>query len=95
MKSEKSLRQLLKKANTQELLAICEICLNIVSSIITLTKRQRKQLLPYADYVRRISRIKTERGARKFIIQKGTGAGTHFFAALLAPILTRILFDGE
>ena len=94
-KSDKKLRQLLRKANTEELLALSEICLNIISSRVDLTPRQKKNLMPYADIVRRVSRIKTERGARKIIIQKGTGAGSHFFTSLLSPILKRLINNGK
>lgn len=90
-KSERKLKSILKKANTEELLSVVEICLNIISSRFTLTPRQKKRLIPYADFVRRIARIKTEKGARKFIVQKGTGAGTSFFTALLTPILIELV----
>ena len=90
-KSERKLKSILKKANTEELLSVVEICLNIISSRFTLTPRQKKRLTPYAEFVRRIARIKTEKGARKFIVQKGTGAGTSFFTALLTPILIELV----
>lgn len=89
-KSERKLKKLLKTANTEQLLTLTEICLNILTSRFNLTSRQKKRLVPYADFVRRIGRIKTEKGARKFIIQKGTGAGTTFFTALLTPILIEL-----
>lgn len=90
-KSERKLRKILKTSTTEQLLSLTEICLNIVTSRFNLTTRQKNRLIPYADFVRRIGRIKTERGARKFIIQKGTGAGTSFFTALLTPILIELV----
>lgn len=90
-KSERKLKKILKGATAEQLLSLAEICLNIVTSRFPLTTRQKKRLLPYADFVRRIGRIKTERGARKFIVQKGTGAGTSFFTALLTPILIELV----
>ena len=88
-KSQHKRRKLLKKACSEQLLTLAEICLNIVRSRFRLTTRQRKRLLPYADFVRKISRIKSERGARKEIVQKGSGL-PGFFAALLAPILAQL-----
>src|SRR5688572_13497294 len=66
-------KRLLKRATSSELLALCEICLNIVRQRFQLTTRQRKRILPYADFVRRCGRARSERGARRLLVQKGTG----------------------
>jgi hypothetical protein len=89
-KSTQKRQRLLKNATTKELLALAEICLNIVSSRFQLTTRQRKRLMPYAEWVRRMSRMKSDRGARKFATQKGSGI-QGLFAALLTPILIELL----
>jgi superfamily I DNA/RNA helicase len=90
-KSERKLKKLLKNASPQQLLALAELCLNILTSRFQLTTRQKKRLHPYANYVRQMSRLKTEKGARRFIVQKGTGAGTGFFTALLTPLLIELV----
>lgn len=87
--SETKRRRLLKTATTKQLLALAEICLNIVASRFQLTTRQKKRLIPYADFVRRMGRMRSERGARKFALQRGGGAGG-LFAALLTPILIEL-----
>ncbi|KAL3075585.1 hypothetical protein niasHT_034952 [Heterodera trifolii] len=51
-----------------------------------MTTRQRKRLLPYASFVRTLARRRTEKGARKLLVQTGSGLGG-VFAALLTPIL--------
>ena len=79
-------KKILKHATTEELLSICEICLNLVKQRIKLTTRQRVRILPYADFVRRLSRARSERGARR-IVQKGNGGGIGLFASILTPIL--------
>jgi hypothetical protein len=89
-KSSQKRQRILKNATTNELLALAEICLNIVSSRFQLTSRQRKRLMPYAEWVRRMSRMKSERGARKFATQTGSGI-QGLFAALLTPILIELL----
>ena len=85
-KSDNNRKKLLRKADSDQLLSLVEICLNILNSRFHLTTRQKKRLLPYADFVRRLSRKRSERGARNLLIQKGSGAGP-LFAALLTPIL--------
>ena len=89
IKSPKKLYRYLKHANSHQLLAIVEICLNIVCSRFQLTSRQKKRLMPFADFVRRMSRLRSEKGARKFIVQKGSGAPA-LFGALLTPILIEL-----
>lgn len=85
-KSCRRKRKLLKHATTSQLLSISEICLNILCSRFRLTTRQQKRLLPYADFVRGLARKRTEKSARHFLVQKGSGIGG-LFAAILTPIL--------
>ena len=84
-KSEGKRRKLLKNADCCQLLAIVEISLNVCKARFKLTSRQKSRLLPHADTVRRLSRARSERGARS-MVQKGSGA-VGLFAALLTPIL--------
>jgi hypothetical protein len=88
-KSDQKRRRLLKNSTSTQLLALAEICLNILASRLSLTTRQKRRLMPYADFVRRMGRARTERGARKLIVQKGSGSAG-LFAALLTPILIEI-----
>ena len=88
-KSQNKRKRLLKSACASELLALVEICLNILRSRFNLTTRQKKRLLPYADFVRRLSRARSERGARKLVVQTGSGIGA-LFPALLTPILIEL-----
>lgn len=89
-KSIRKRKRLLRKATTNQLLAIAEICLNIVQSRFQLTTRQKKRLLPYANFVRRMSRVRSERGARQLLYNQ-TGEGLPgLFAALITPILVEL-----
>ena len=88
-KSEQTRIRLLKAATTEQLLAIIEISLNIVRSRFDLKARQLKRLFPYADLVRRISRSRSKRSARKLIVQTGGGI-PGFYPALLTPILIEL-----
>jgi len=83
-------RRLLKKASIDQLLSLTEICYNIVRDQFKLTKRQKSRLLPFADFVRRVSRLKTERGAKRTVIQQGTGLPIGLFPALLTPIIIEL-----
>jgi superfamily I DNA/RNA helicase len=83
--SEKKWKNQIKNANTEELLALTEISSNILAGRFSLTKKQREKLLPFANYIRKIARVRSEQGAKKiFVNQQG---GQAVLAALLSPIL--------
>jgi superfamily I DNA/RNA helicase len=83
-KSNKKRKSLLDSANRDQLLALVEISSNLLSSF-KLGKKQRNRLLPFAPTIRKLSRVRSERSARKLIQQ--TGTGVPLFAALLAPVI--------
>lgn len=82
-------KRLLKYAGADQLLALVEICLNILLARFRLTTRQRKRLLPHAEFVRKLARRRTERSARQLLVQKGSGIGG-LFASLLTPIIIEL-----
>jgi len=83
-KSEKNTLKYLKSANADQILAIVEICTNILKANFKLNTRQRRKLATFADYYRAIARSRTERTARHRI-QHGGQVGA--LAAILAPVL--------
>ena len=87
-KSEKRIRKLLRKADTNQLLSIVEIYLNLVKSYFKLTTRQKNRLLPHVEFIRQMSRARSERGVKKILRQKGEGISV--FAALFTPILLEL-----
>ena len=83
-RSDKARKQLIKEASSEELLAVVEICLNILKSrSFCLNPKDRKKLLPFANYIRRLSRVRSTQSARR-VIQEGSGIA---LAALITPIL--------
>jgi len=74
LKVRRKRRRLLRLATTSELLSIVEIAINIIKTRFNLTTRQRKRLVPYVEYIRRLARARSESGARK-IVQKGGSLG--------------------
>jgi len=84
-KSDSKRLNALRNASSDELLALVEICSNILSSNFNLTTRQKKKIVPFANYIRKLSRIRSESGARKFVVQKGSGL---FLPSLLIPVIS-------
>lgn len=86
-KSHQRRKRLLKAATTQQLLSLVEIALNILRNRFRLTHRQKNRLLPFAQFIRQLGRIRSERGARKLVVQKGGGLPIALFSSLLTPII--------
>jgi len=89
-------KNILSNATSEQLLSLVEICLNIVRNSFPLTRRQKYRILPFAGFVRRAARLRTERGARHTVVQQGSGLPIGLFPALLTPIiieLTKNLFS--
>lgn len=83
--SDKKWKSLVHNATREELLALTEISSNILAGRFKLTNKQREKLVPFAKYIRKIARARSEEGARKlFINQQG---GQAILGTLLAPIL--------
>lgn len=83
-KSDRKKDELLKTASADQILALVEICANILKFNFKLNKRQRKRLAKYADYYRSIARSRTEKTARKRL-QEGSGIA---LGAILVPVLS-------
>lgn len=86
-KSDKKRNILLENATPGEILTLLEMCINILRSRVKLTNCQRKKLAVHAEFLRKFSKCRTEKTARK-IIQTGNGA---LFPALILPILAKLL----
>jgi len=87
IKSENKKRALLVSATPEQILAIVEICANILKSNFILTKAQKRRLARYAEYYRSIARARTERTARTRIQQGGQATA---IGALLVPVLSAL-----
>jgi hypothetical protein len=82
-KSDRKKNALLLQATSDQILAIVEICANVLKYNFSLTGKQKRKLAKFADYYRALSRARTERSARNRL-QQGSGVA---LAAILAPIV--------
>lgn len=88
-KSINKRKKLLNNITAEQLLILAEICLNIVRNRFKLTNKQRKRMIPYAQFIRKMARARSSIGAKK-LVQKGNGFGPAIFSALLTPIILEI-----
>src|SRR5688572_10081878 len=61
---------ILIQVNPSQLLALVEICLNILQNKFKLTVRQKRRMHPYRNFIRRLSRVRTEKGAKKLVFEE-------------------------
>jgi hypothetical protein len=86
-KSDRKRKRLLRLATANELFSIIETATNILRARFHLTQRQRLRLTPHLNYIRKLSRARTARGAKK-IVQKG---GSLALVSLLTPVVIEAL----
>lgn len=79
--------RLLQEASQAQLLALVECCLNVLRGHFPLRPPQKRKLEPHADFIRRLSRARTEKGARS-VVQEG-GSLTAL-VGLILPILVEL-----
>lgn len=78
-------RRLLKKATSDQLLAIIEIAYNLLRGKLRLNSRQKQILRPLANVIRHISQLRNEQEARR-LIQTG-GAIVPAIVAIVSTLL--------
>ena len=85
-RTEGGKRTLLEHATADQILALVEICANILHSNFLLNRRQKERLARYADFYRTLSRARSVRSARQRIRnQEGGGLA---LGAILIPVLS-------
>lgn len=82
-RSSKRQNKLITDASTDQLLALVEVCSNILKGQFKLSDRQKNKIIPFAPTLRKLSRARSDKGARR-IVQSG---GAALIPALLAPVL--------
>ena len=101
---------MLQRATKDELLAIVDICANIVHKDFKLTSSQSRRLEKYWDCMKSISRVRSPRGAlrtiqkgegivydrraQKYVIQSGGFAPLALLPAVVIPILVELAVSG-
>lgn len=71
-KSPKTRWNMVQKANRDQLLSIIDVCANVLHKDFRLTAAQDKKLEKYWEFMRKLSKVRSEKGARK-AIQRGEG----------------------
>jgi len=83
-KSKKSVNEIISKASEEQLLCLVEICLNLLRGRLPFHRKRINNLKNQAALLRKISRSRSAKSARRLLIQKGGGFPP--VAGLLASI---------
>src|SRR5437763_32086 len=63
--------KMLADASAEEILTLLEITINMLKFRIKLTNQQKKKLAHHADYLRKLSRARSEKTTRNILQQDG------------------------
>jgi mannitol/fructose-specific phosphotransferase system IIA component (Ntr-type) len=85
--NKKRRNQLLSIASPSELLAIAEICHNLLKGNLALKKPQQKKLEKYKKVLRKLSQKSIGKDSRKRLLQRQQGG---FFGALLPVAISAL-----
>lgn len=86
-RNKKRRNQLLSIATPSELLAISEICHNLLKGNLPLKNLQQKKLEKYKKVLRKLSQRKTNKDTKKRMLQRQQGG---FFSALLPVAISAL-----
>jgi hypothetical protein len=87
-RSDKKRLIYLRNANREELLSLVEIASNILSpNNFAISNHHKIKLTPHANFIRQLSRVRSESAARNIIQQRGNGFA---FSALLIPLISEV-----
>ena len=90
-------KHLLRTANRDQLLSLFEIALNLLRNRIPIRANQKQRLQAQALSIRRLSRVRSERSARRILLnsehQQQQGKGLVPIAGLVSKLLIPFLVD--
>lgn len=85
-------RNITRNIDKDLLNCICEICLNIIKSNVTMSTLQKQKLSRYKNIVRSLSNRNKNFSAKKKIIQRG-GSFLPLLFSIAAPMISKLLFS--
>ena len=77
-------RQLLKQSSREVIICLIECIVNILHEKVPLKPSHRKKLVRHAKTIRTLAKVRSEKTARKLLVQKGGS----ILPLILAPIIT-------
>ena len=96
-RSQERRKHLLRAATRDQLLTLVEIALNLLRSRIPIRANQKSRLQPAAVGIRRLSRVRSEKAARKILLEsehrQQQGKGPIAIAGLVSKLLLPFLVD--
>ena len=98
-RSRERRKHLIRNASTSQILALVEIALNLLQGRVPIRASHKQRLGPHATTIRRLSRVRSDRAARKVLLRSEQqqphqqGSGPFAVASLISRILVPFLID--
>ena len=98
-RSRERRKHLIRNASTSQILAPVEIALNLLQGRVPIRASHKQRLGPHATTIRRLSRVRSDRAARKVLLRseqqqpQQQGSGPFAVASLISRILVPFLID--
>ena len=98
-RSRERRKHLIRNASTSQILALVEIALNLLQGRVPIRASHKQRLGPHATTIRRLSRVRSDRAARKVLLRseqqqpQQQGSGPFAVASLISRILVPFLID--
>ena len=98
-RSRERRKHLIRNASTSQILALVEIALNLLQGRVPIRASHKQSLGPHATTIRRLSRVRSDRAARKVLLRseqqqpQQQGSGPFAVASLISRILVPFLID--
>ncbi|KAL3085413.1 hypothetical protein niasHT_036145 [Heterodera trifolii] len=83
--------EIIREASDEQILCMVEICLNILKGRVPLSPRHLKRLKTHAQVLRRLTRTRSSRSAKKVLLQHGDGLSA--IVGLIASIALPLIAD--
>ena len=95
-RSQERRKHLIKTATTAQLLALVEIAANLLRGRIPIRTDRKRQLGGQANTIRRLSRVRSDKSARKILLsseQQQEGKGPFAVASIVSRLLLLFIAD--
>ena len=93
-RSKQRRKHLIRNANTNQILSLVEIALNLLRGRIPIRANHKQRLGTHASDIRRLSRVRSDKAARKVLLKsEQRGSGPFAVASIISRLLVPFLID--
>ena len=93
-RSRQRRKHLIHNANTNQILALVEIALNLLKGRVPIRANQKQRLGTHASDIRRLARVRSDKTARKVLLKsEQQGSGLFAVANIISRLVVPFIID--